>query len=194
MEVRDLPPAKDPKGGASSPTGTEKKPKSDQIRAATVGDFIKAHSHGNGGPPFAGFLKSNLFAALMIWILSQLALFAGTYFLNYARTNQLMEWRIVTDQTLKRMDDWGTVHGHYADERQDAQIIELQSKSKNLTDIETQLGQVLLMQSERNNQQDKDLSALQGQVTLLVPAMESIKAKLNFVADLLDERTKNQKR
>lgn len=193
MEVRDLPPRKDPKGG--SPAAEQpKKPKSDQIRHASIGDYLKAHSHPNGGPyGWQGFIRSNLFAALLIWILSQVLVFGGACFIVYARTNQLVEWRATVDQTMKRMDEWGTTHGHYADERQDATIIELQAKTRSMTELETNIGQLVAAASERNNQQDRQIAEMQVQLSAIIPVLAEIKAKMTFIAELLDERTKNKK-
>lgn len=193
--VRDLPPQNDPKGGAAVPGATPeptKKPKSDQIRHTSFGDYLSAHAHPNGNG-FRGFFRSNLFAALTVWILSQVVLIGGSVLLTYARTNQLIEWRAGVDTTLKRMDDWGTTHGHYADERQDANIIELQARTKAISDLNSQLTQLMTQNSERNTQQDKELASVQARLSEMAPTLVEIKAKLVFVADLLDERTKNKR-
>lgn len=202
MEVRDLPPGKDPKGGSPRgssinlpPTEEPKKPKSDQLRHATARDYFKAHSHAELGSEkgFKGFIKSNLFTALVIWILSQAALLGLSYVANYYRTSELTKWSVSVDQTLKRMDEWGTTHGHYADERQDIAISDAQAKIRALSDLQSQIGQLITSASERNNQQDKQIAEVQAQMSQVVPTLAEIKAKLVFVADLLDERTKNKK-
>lgn len=203
MEIRDLPPANDPKGGspksgAFKPRGEDKpeKPPSDQIRHISVQDYISAHSHGavNGERGWKGFFKSNLFAAVVVFLLGQAVVVGGSLLLTYNRTALLIDWKTSVDLTLKRMDEWGTWHGHTADERQDAEISRLQAKSQQLTDLETTLAQLVSSAAERNNQQDKDISELKAQVSQTINLSQDIKTKLAVVADLLDERTKGSKR
>lgn len=196
--MRDLPPTKDPKGGSpkGAPQPQSHKPKSDQLRHATIGEYLKAHSHPNGDSNergWHGFIKSNLFVALLIFLLGQAVILGSSYFLNYVRTSKLWEWKVSTDLTLKRMDDWGTTHGHFADERQDAWIAELQGKTKAVSDIQLQISQLVTLQSERNNQQDKEIGNIQSQIAQISPTLAEIKTKLAVVADLLDERTKNKR-
>lgn len=75
---------------------------------------------------FYGLIHSNLFVALLLWALT--AIGWGISF--YARTVQIEQWKAETSTTLKRMDEFGTIHGHYADERQDLAIIDLQARMK----------------------------------------------------------------
>ena len=48
-------------------------------------------------------------------------------------------------------------------------------------------------QNERNNEQDRRINEQAAQLAQLVPDVREIKARINFVADLLDERTKGHK-
>ena len=112
---------------AETPKKREKTP-SDQLRQATLNQYLEAHSKPNGAG-WHGFFKSNLFNGLLIWFLGQ-ALLAGSIIISRLRTaaqtdakiETVMEWKGGVDATLKRMDQDGTVHGHYADERQDKQL------------------------------------------------------------------------
>lgn len=51
----------------------------------------------------------------------------------------------------------------------------------------------ILLQSARNIEQDKEISRSTEQLLLLVPGMAKIEVKLNFVADLLDGKSKGQR-
>lgn len=115
-----------------APPPERKRTKSDVIAHATVTEYVMSHTKPNGG--FRGFLHSNLFAALLIWGLSQAVIIAGVVITFYMRTSQLAEWKGQTEGVLKRMDDSGTYHGHYADERQDKQIAVLETKVGRLED------------------------------------------------------------
>ena len=119
--------------------GTPQPPKkretpSDRLRHATVNEFLQAHGRPtNGG--VKGFFQSNLFSALVIWVLSQAVIIAGIVITFYVRTSQLSEWKGKLDATLERMDKDGTFHGHYADERQDKQLAQHETRLEKLEDV-----------------------------------------------------------
>jgi len=103
----------------------EKKPSSDQLRNATLHEYIAAQSrpshseHGNG---IKGFLKSNLFSGLVLYFIAQLAVGGGAMMVAYWRVGNLLEWKGQIETRLDRMDNQGTIHGKSADERQDIQL------------------------------------------------------------------------
>lgn len=117
------------------PQPERKRTKSDILAHSTVQEYMASHTKPNGG--FKGFLHSNLFAALVIWALSQSVL-AGSVIVAFvvrtsnlsSKINQLSEWKGEKEAVFRRLDEWGTTHGHYADERQDGAIIDLQARMK----------------------------------------------------------------
>ena len=54
----------------------------------------------------------------------------GVIISNWQKSAALSEWKGQTDAIIKRMDADGTVHGHYADERQDRQLSEHDERLK----------------------------------------------------------------
>jgi hypothetical protein len=110
-----------------------KKTKSDIIAQSTVQEFLQAHSKSNGHG-WKSFIHSNLFAALLIWGLSQAVLSAAFIITFYLKTTQLTEWKGQTDATLKRMDAQGTINSHYANEQQDKQLSAIEVRLKRTED------------------------------------------------------------
>ena len=110
---------------AETPKKRERTP-SDQLRQATLNQYLQAHVKPANG--VKGFFQSNLFSALVIWVLSQAVIIAGIVITFYVRTSQLAEWKGKLDATLERMDKDGTFHGHYADERQDKQLVQHETR------------------------------------------------------------------
>ena len=108
------------------------KHKSDIIAHASIVEYIESHTKPNGG--LKSFFRSNLFAALLVWILSQGVIVIGVIIAFYFRTSQMSEWKAEASQTIKRMDEWGTIKGHYENERQEAAIIDLQARMKKSED------------------------------------------------------------
>jgi len=90
----------------------EKKPSSDQIRKATVQDYLTAQSHADGHG-IKGFFKSNLFSALVLFVLGQGVIFAGTVIAMYWRVSAIIEWKGKVEGRLERMDEQGTIYSHY---------------------------------------------------------------------------------
>jgi len=103
------------------------------IRDTGILDFLAAHSRPNSHA-WTGFLKSNLFAGIALWILTQSAVLVGTFVAFNYRVSALSEWKGNVDSTLKRMDEVGTTHSHFADERQDTVITELKTKVNRMED------------------------------------------------------------
>ncbi len=79
------------------PPPEKKQSDSDKIRKTDVSDYIKAHSHPNGGSWWKGFLKSNLFVALVLWVLAQVSIVVGMFW----RVSSLSEWRGSVDSDIK---------------------------------------------------------------------------------------------
>ena len=86
----------------------EKKPSSDQIRKATVNEYLVAQSHSNGNG-IRGFFKSNLFGGLVLLAIG----WAGTIIAMYNRVSSMDEWRGKTEAKIERMDAQGTMYSHY---------------------------------------------------------------------------------
>jgi hypothetical protein len=105
----------------------EKKPDSDQIRNIALEDYIKAQSKPNGHA-WKGFLKSNLFTAALIWILTQTVIAIGTFIAITYKVDSLREWKGNIDATLKRMDEQGTIKSHYAVEQDGKDIARLDGR------------------------------------------------------------------
>ena len=121
----------------------KKETKSDLIAHATIEEYLRAHAKPNGG--LKSFFHSNLFVALLLWALSQAVIIGGVVISFYFKTGQLSEWKGSIDGIIKRMDEQGTYHGRYADERQDSQIVahdviirKLQDDTKHLEVIESE--------------------------------------------------------
>jgi len=93
-----------------------------------MSEYLRAQSHpdkpnGNGnGNGLKGFFKSNLFAALVIFVLGQGIFVGGSIFAMYWKISTLTEWKGTVDKTLERMDVQGTYHGKSADDRQDIEL------------------------------------------------------------------------
>jgi len=115
----------------------KKETKSDLIAHATIEEYLKAHSKPNGG--LKSFFHSNLFVALLLWILSQAVIFGGFIISFYMKSTQLSEWKGNTDATIKRMDDSGTIYGKFTDDKEKQDIAVLQDKVSKLEQDTRQL-------------------------------------------------------
>lgn len=87
-----------------------------------------------------------------------------------------------------------------------SEVKELSSNVGHLKEITSQLSATVItqqklidtntsdirMQAERNLEQDKRIGEAQTQLLSLVPMVVEIKTKLNFVADLMDQRSKQK--
>lgn len=110
----------------------KKETKSDLIAHATLQDYIRAHSKPNGG--FKGFLHSNLFAALVIWSLSQAVIVSGVVISFYFKTAQLAEWKGKIDATITRIDEQGTYIGRSTDVAHDKALAGMEPRLKKVED------------------------------------------------------------
>jgi len=90
---------------------------------------MEAHSKPNG-EGIKGFFKSNLFAALLIFLLTQAIVIGGSMASFFNRMNSLTEWKGQTDGNLHRMDIEGTVHSHYTDDQQSRDIATIDARLK----------------------------------------------------------------
>lgn len=99
---------------------------------APVPGYLYAPLKANGG--WKGFFHSNLFVALVIWLLSQAVVIGGVFVTNWMRMSQISEWKGTVDATLKRMDESDTVVSHYRDVEQDKAIADLQARMKKSED------------------------------------------------------------
>jgi len=115
----------------------KKETKSDLIAHTTVEEYLRSHAKPNGG--FKSFFHSNLFVALLLWILSQAVIFGGFIISFYMKSTQLSEWKGNTDATIKRMDDSGTIYGKFTDDKEKQDIAVLQDKVSKLEQDTRQL-------------------------------------------------------
>lgn len=111
----------------------KRKTPSDQLRQVSVQEYIAAHSRPGNGPK--GFFHSNLFAALLVWILSQAVIIGGAVMSFWIRTALLMEWKGSVDATLKRMDEQGTVRGKSDEAEEQRDISRLETRVDKLEDV-----------------------------------------------------------
>jgi len=115
-----------------------------ELRSESASHYLRAHSRPDGNG-WRGFLKSNLFSALVLFFLSQAFLIGGMIVAMYWRLNLFSEWKGNVESTLKRMDDQGTNHSHYADESQDKKLTELETR---LHSVEQDTGHLDVLESE----------------------------------------------
>lgn len=109
-------------------TPKKKETKSDVIAHTTVEEYLRSHAKPNGG--LKSFFHSNLFVALLLWILSQGVIFGGFIISFYMKSTQLTEWKGSVDATVKRMDDYGTNFGKFEDKTQDAALAAMEPRLK----------------------------------------------------------------
>jgi len=114
-----------------------KETKSDLIAHTTVEEYLRSHAKPNGG--LKSFFHSNLFVALLLWILSQAVIFGGFIISFYMKSTQLTEWKGNTDAIVKRMDDSGTIYGKFTDDKEKQDIAVLQDKVSKLEQDTRQL-------------------------------------------------------
>lgn len=99
-------------------------------------EYLEAHTKPNGG--WRSFLHSNLFTALVIWMLSQAVLVGGVIVTIYLKMSSLTEWKGGVNTTLKRMDDQGTAHSHWTDEQQGQELVKLRTEMDKVKDDSAQ--------------------------------------------------------
>jgi len=75
----------------------------------------------------------------VIWLLGQAILVAGFLISFYYKASSISEWRGQIDARMKRMDEQGTVHAHYALEeqakdisRQDERLKRVEEDTRNI--------------------------------------------------------------
>lgn len=110
-----------------------KKTKSELLRVSTLHDWVEAHAKPNGHG-WKGFFRSNLFASLVIFLLTQSTIIAGLAISFYYRTTSLSEWKGETSATLVRMDEQGTHHSQNELEKSKEKIARLEVKVEKLED------------------------------------------------------------
>ena len=71
-------------------------------RNLSIERYLRAHSGPNGG--WRGFFKSNLFAALVIWLITQVGFLVAMYW----RVSGLIEWKGGVDKTLEEFRTQGS--------------------------------------------------------------------------------------
>ena len=114
-------------------THRRKKTKSELLRLASLHEYVEAHSKPNGHG-WKGFFRSNLFASLVIFLLTQTVLITGLAISFYYRTTSLAEWKGETSATLTRMDEQGTHHSQNELEKEKEKIARLEAKVEKLED------------------------------------------------------------
>lgn len=120
-----------------------KKTKSELLRLTSLHEYVDAHAKpGNG---WKGFFRSNLFASLVIFLLTQTVLITGLAISFYYRTTALAEWKGQTEAQLKRMDETGTIHSHFEVEKANRDISVIESKVEK---IEEQTRHIEVIESE----------------------------------------------
>ncbi len=133
----------------------KKKTRSELLRLASLQEYVAAHAKPNG-QGWKGFLHSNLFTALTIFLLSQTAVVMGLAISYYFKTTQLAEWKGETEGIIKRMDNTGTMHDQYEGKAVAAQISELKTKVDKLED-QTKHVEVLESEHRRLTKDVEDL-------------------------------------
>ncbi len=133
----------------------KKRTKSDIIRTVSVQEYVQAQSKPNGNG-WRGFFKSNLFTALILFLLSQSVVVTGLAISYYFKTSQLAEWKGQTESLIKRMDDAGTNHERYRGETTTAAISELKVRADKLEET-TRHVEVLESEHRRLTKDVEDL-------------------------------------
>ena len=87
------------------------KPSSDQLRKATVNDYLAAQSRPNGNG-IKGFFKSSLFASLLVFCLTQAVLVGASYISMSTRVSTMEKWAGTMEGTVTQMNASGTRYSH----------------------------------------------------------------------------------
>jgi hypothetical protein len=110
------------------------------IREMTVLEFLAAHSKASTHW-YTGFLKSNLFAGIALWVLTQSVILIGSVIAFNYRVSSLTEWRAGVDVDLKAthleiksVDDKGTSYARHKVEEYDRTIGSLETHVKAIED------------------------------------------------------------
>ncbi len=121
-----------------------KRTKSELLRLASLQEYVEAHAKPNGHG-WKGFFRSNLFASLVIFLLTQTMLIAGLAISFYYRTTSLSEWKGETTATLLRMDEQGSHHAQNEIEKLREKISRLEVK---MDKVEDQTKHIEVIESE----------------------------------------------
>jgi hypothetical protein len=81
----------------------------EHLRNVPISKYIEAHAGGNG---WKTFFRSNLFTALVIFILTQSIIVGGSFVAIYYRVSSIIEWKGQISATVARMDEGGTHASH----------------------------------------------------------------------------------
>ncbi len=111
----------------------KKKTKSELLRLASLQEFVVAHSKPNG-QGWKGFFHSNLFTALVLFLLSQSVVVTGLAISYYFKTTALAEWKGETEAVIRRMDRDGTVHSQWKWEEATKERAEMKVRLEKLED------------------------------------------------------------
>ncbi len=122
----------------------KKRTKSEFLRLATLHEYVEAHAKPNGHG-WKGFFRSNLFASLVIFLLTQTMLIAGLAISFYYRTTSLSEWKGETTATLSRMDEQGSHHDQNEIEKSKEKLARIEAKVEKL---EEQTRHIEVMETE----------------------------------------------
>ncbi len=133
----------------------KKRTKSELLRVASLHEFVEAHAKPNGHG-WRGFVRSNLFGVLLLFLLSQLVVIAGLLIANYYKTSELSEWKGRTDAIITRMDKDGTMHSQWRWEESSKDRTELRTRIDKLEEITKR---VPVMESE-NRRLTQDVEEL----------------------------------
>jgi len=106
-----------------------------------------------------GFIHSNLFTSLVIWLLGQGVLVAGFLVSTYYKNSSTWEWRGQVDARMKRMDEQGTIHSHYAIEEADKEISRIDERLKR---VEEDTRNIKVWESE-NRRLTRDVEELKAE-------------------------------
>lgn len=117
---------------------------SDLIRHASLQEYMRAHAKPNGNG-WKGFFHSNLFTALVLFLLSQSVVVTGLAISYYFKTSQLAEWKGQTEGLIKRMDEQGTMRSQYEDKATTMAATELKVRVEKL---EEQTKHIEVLESE----------------------------------------------
>jgi len=94
-----------------------------ELRTESIGHYLHAHAKPNGN--WKDFIRSNLFAALLIWILGQSVVAVGTFVAFSTKVTSLTEWKAQNElwkssveSSLKDINKAGTDFARHRTEEQ----------------------------------------------------------------------------
>lgn len=133
------------------------KPDENDLSKVRISEYLDAHA--KKGYSWHDFVRSNLFAALVIWFLGQSVLVGGLFVTLVQRTSRLNEWKGGIDAIVKRMDEQGTNSARY----------QLQEIEKDLTDLKSRI--------KRTEEDTGHLDVLESEHRRLTKDVEELKLK-----------------